>query len=241
MVTKPEIDIADIDDHLNRDYLDSFRFKRNNENLKRLRIRHEKKQLKFKKQKSRTAIDNNGIKNKTKGDKVFSNYKIDNITRVIINWKESIQWRARYKEILKRDRNKAVKLKQNRNEGAVDIVANKSCLGVDFIVNETHVTNNHVQRRRLKIAKPKIVDPCELGDTNVSLTSEIICDYKRDNFKVVTSPPVFMTNSDDLKNHSEVQKKMVETFNSKDKELLVLENVSEDGDSLNAISNECKD
>ena len=121
------------------------------------------------------------------------------------------------------------------------MVANKSCLGVDFIVNETPVTNNHVQRRRLKIAKPKIVDPCELGDTNVSLTCEIICDYKRDNFKVVTSPPVFMTNSDDLKNHSEVQKKMVETFNSKDKELLVLENVSEDGDSLNAISNECKD
>ena len=58
---------------------------------------------------------------------------------------------------------------------------------------------------------------------------------------MVTSPPVFMTNSDDLKNHSEVQKKMVETFNSKDKELLVLENVSEHGDSLNAISNECKD
>ena len=42
-----------------------------------------------------------------------------------------------------------------------------------------------------------------------------------------------MTNSDDLENHSEVQKKMVETFNSQDKELLVLENVSEDDDSFN--------
>ena len=118
----------------------------------------------------RTAIDNNGMKNKTKGDKVFSNYKIGNITGVIINRKESVQWRKRYKEILKRDRNKAGKLKQNRNEGVVDIVANKSCLRVDFKVNETLVTNNHVQRR-LKLAKLKTVDPC---DTNVSLTSEII-------------------------------------------------------------------
>ena len=39
VVTKPEIDIADIDDHLNRDYPDSLRFKRNNENLKGLRIK----------------------------------------------------------------------------------------------------------------------------------------------------------------------------------------------------------
>ena len=51
-------------------------------------------------------------------------------------------------------------------------MVNKGYLGVDFKVNETHVTNNHVQRRRLTFAKPKIVDSCELGDTNnVSLTS----------------------------------------------------------------------
>ena len=41
------------------------------------------------------------------------------------------------------DRNTAGKLEQNRNEGEVDIVANKVC--VDFKVNETHVTNNRVQ------------------------------------------------------------------------------------------------
>ena len=86
----------------------------------------------------------------------------------------------------------------------------------------------------MKIAKPKIVDSCELGDTNnVSLTSEIVRNYKRGNFKAVTSPPEFMTDSVYLMNHSEVQKKMVETFNSQDKKLLVLENVSEDNDSLN--------
>ena len=83
-------------------------------------------------------------------------------------------------------------LGQNRNKGAVVIVANKGCLGVDFQVNESHVTNNHVQKKRLKTAKLKIVDPCELGDTNnVSLTSEMVCDYKRGNFKAVASPPVF--------------------------------------------------
>ena len=41
-----------------------------------------------------------------------------------------------------------------------------------------------------------------------------------------------MTNSVDLTNHSEAQKKMVETFNSQDKELLVLEDVSEEYDLL---------
>ena len=30
----------------------------------------------------KTAIDNNEVKNNTKSDKVFSNYKIDNVTRV---------------------------------------------------------------------------------------------------------------------------------------------------------------
>ena len=128
---------------------------------------------------------------------------------------------------------KMISQNKNRNEGAVDIVANKSCLGVDFQVNESHVINSHVQRKRLKIAKPKIVDPCELGDTNnVSLTSEMVCDYKRSYFKAVISPPVFFNNSFDLMNHSEAQKKMVETFNSQDKELLVLEDVSEDDSSL---------
>ena len=79
----------------------------------------------------------------------------------------------------------------------------------------------------MKIAKPKIVDPCELADTNnVSLTSEMVCDYKRGNFKAIISPPVFITSS------VEAQKKMVETFNSQDKELLVLEDVFEDEDSL---------
>ena len=144
-----------------------------------------------------------------------------------------MQRKKTYPEILKTDRDKDDKLEQNRNEGAVEIVTNKRCLGVDFEVNESRVTNNRVQRKRLKIAKPKIVDPCELGDTNnVSLTSEMVCDYKRGNFKAIISPPVFMTSSVDLMNHSEAQKKMVETFNSQDKELLVLEDVFEDEDSL---------
>ena len=78
---------------------------------------------------------------------------------------------------------------------------------MNFQVNESHITNNYVQRKRLKIAKLKIVDPCELGDTNnVSLTSEMVCDYKRGSFKVAISPPVFMNNSVDLMNHSETQK-----------------------------------
>ena len=60
----------------------------------------------------------------------------------------------------------------------------------------------------------------------------MVYDYKRGNFKAVISPPVFMTNSVDLMNHSKAQKKMVETFNSQDKELLVLEDVYEDDNSL---------
>ena len=60
----------------------------------------------------------------------------------------------------------------------------------------------------------------------------MVCDYKRGNFKAVISAPVFMTNSIDLMNHSESQKKMVETFNSQGKEFLVLEDVSKDDDSL---------
>ena len=191
----------------------------------------------------RTATDNNGVKNKVKNDKVFSNYKTDNITGVEVVYNQSerkrsvegrIQRKKSYEEILKTDRNTAGKLEQNRNEGAADIVANKGSVGADFKVNGTHVTNNRVQRMRLKIAKPKIVDSCELGDTNnVSLASEIVRDYKRGNFKAVTSPSEFMSDSAYLMNHSEVQKKVVETFNSQDKKLLVLENVSEDDDSLN--------
>ena len=41
-----------------------------------------KKWLTLKKKKLKVAIDNNEVKNNTKNDKVFSNYKIDNVTRV---------------------------------------------------------------------------------------------------------------------------------------------------------------
>ena len=182
----------------------------------------------------RTAVNNNGVKNK--GNKIFSNYTVENITSVEVVENQSkrkrpvedkVQRKKTYAEILKTDRDKDDKLEQNRNEGAAEIVTNKRCLGVNFQVNESRVTNNRVQRKRLKIAKPKIVDPCELADTNnVSLTSEMVCDYKRGNFKAIISPPVFITSS------VEAQKKMVETFNSQDKELLVLEDVFEDEDSL---------
>ena len=182
----------------------------------------------------RTAVNNNGVKNK--GNKIFSNYTVENITSVEVVENQSkrkrpvedkVQRKKTYAEILKTDRDKDDKLEQNRNEGAAEIVTNKRCLGVNFQVNESRVTNNRVQRKRLKIAKPKIVDPCELADTNnVSLTSEMVCDYKRGNFKAIISPPLFITSS------VEAQKKMVETFNSQDKELLVLEDVFEDEDSL---------
>ena len=86
----------------------------------------------------------------------------------------------------------------NDTSAVVDVVASESCLRIDFRVNETHVTNNRLQRERLKIELSKIIDSCELGKAeinNVSLTSEIIHDYKRGNFKSVTSPPEFMTDS----------------------------------------------
>ena len=79
---------------------------------------------------------------------------------------DKVQRKKNYREILKTDRGKGDKLEQNRNEGAVNIFANMGCLGVDFQVKESHVTNNRVQRKRLKIAKPKVVDCCELYDTN---------------------------------------------------------------------------
>ena len=107
---------------------------------------------------------------------------VDNITRAKVVENQSkrkrpvegkVQRKKTWAEILKTDTDKDDKLQQNGNKGTVDIAANKGCLGVDFQVNESHVTSNRVQRKRLKIAKPKIADPCELGDTNnVSLTSE---------------------------------------------------------------------
>ena len=160
----------DIDDHLKRDYPESFREKHLQFEKKpwkftmELEQRHEKKWLKFKNQKLRTATGNNGVKNKTKNDKTFSNCKTDNITRVDVVDNQSerersvegkLQRKKSYAGILKTNRNTAGKLEQNRNKGAVDIVANKGCVGVDSKANETHVTSNSVQRRRLKIAKPK--------------------------------------------------------------------------------------
>ena len=65
---------------------------------------------------------------------------------------DKIQRKRRYVEILKTDRNTAGNQEQTRNEGAVDIVANNGCLG---LVYKSHVTNNRVQRRGLKIAKTK--------------------------------------------------------------------------------------
>ena len=67
------------------------------------------------------AIDNNEVKNNTKNDKVFSNYKIDNVTRVGVvdnHLERELQWMARYKEqksyaeILKSDRNTTGKLRE---------------------------------------------------------------------------------------------------------------------------------
>ena len=57
----------------------------------------------------RTAIDNSGVKNRTKSDKVFSKYKKDNITgaEVVDNQSErkrsvDTQRKKSYAEILKR-------------------------------------------------------------------------------------------------------------------------------------------
>ena len=126
-----------------------------------------------------------------------------------------IQIKKCYADILKTDRNTGRVLKRNRDERGDDVQANKSCLRVDFRVNETHVTNNRVQRGRLKIAKSKIIDSCDLDKVcinNVSLASEIVHGYKRGNFKSVTSPPEFMTDSVYLMNLSEVQKTKLSLF-----------------------------
>ena len=49
----------------------------------------------------------------------------------------------------------------------------------------------------------------------MSLISEIVCNYKRGNFKAVTSPPEFMNDFANLMNQPDVQKKTFEVFNSK--------------------------
>ena len=74
-----------------------------------LEQRREKKWLEFKKQNLRTGTNNNGVKNKTKNDKVFSNFKTDNITgvEVVDNQSErkrsvDTQRKKSYAEILKR-------------------------------------------------------------------------------------------------------------------------------------------
>lgn len=82
---------------------------------------------------------------------------------------------------------------------------------------------NCVQRfkeRRLKTAKSKIVDSCELDKANINnvpLTSEIADDCKRSSLRLVTSHPEFKNESFYLMHHSEVGKKKVETFNTEDK------------------------
>ena len=50
-----------------------------------------------------------------------------------------------------------------------------------------------------------------------NLSTEIAHDNGRSNFKSVTSPPEFMTNFAYLVNHSKVQKKKGETFNTQDR------------------------
>ena len=136
------------------------------------------------------------MKNKTNSNKVFPNYKVDDVgdnqSKRKYSMEGKVQRRKSYSEILKTDRNAAGKLEQRRNEGAVEVMANEGCSGVDFKMNESHVTKNSVKRGRLKTEKPKIVNSWRLGDiNNVFLTSETVHDYERANFKVVTSPPEF--------------------------------------------------
>ena len=74
-----------------------------------------------------SVINKNGVKNKTKDDKVFSNYLINNITGAEIMESQSkrkrsvedmIQRKRSYVEILKTDKNTAGNQEQTRNEGA---------------------------------------------------------------------------------------------------------------------------
>ena len=87
-----------------------------------LEQRHEKKWSKFKNQKLRTTVNNNGVKNK---DKVFPKYSVDNIAGVEVVENQSkrkrpledkVQRKKTYTEILKTDRDKDDKLEQNRNK-----------------------------------------------------------------------------------------------------------------------------
>ena len=170
-----------------------------------------------------------------------------------INWKESDQWRPRCKErqsytgILETNRNTAGNLEQNRNEGG-----NKGCLGVGFKLNETYVTNNRLQRRRLKIEKSNIVCSCELGDfNNMSVTSEIARDYKIDidlssiwpellqddkdfNSKLATFSPMFMKDSSGIMHYSDFHgsEVKVDIFNTQKRDFLVLQNLMGKDDPL---------
>ena len=45
---------------------------------------------------------------------------------------DKVRRKKTYAEILKTGRDKDDKLEQNSNEGAIDMVENKGCLGVDF-------------------------------------------------------------------------------------------------------------
>ena len=75
-----------------------------------------------------------------------------------------------------------------------------------------------LHRERLKIAKSKIVHSCNLCKVNINnLSTEIAHDNERSNFKSVTPPPEFMTDFAYLVNHSKVQKKKGETFNTQDR------------------------
>ena len=79
VIAKLEKDI--IYDHLKKDCPDSFREKRLHIQKKQCKLtreleqRRDKKWLKFKSQKLRTAIINNGVKNND--NKVFSNYTVE--------------------------------------------------------------------------------------------------------------------------------------------------------------------
>ena len=59
-----------------------------------LEQRLKKKWLKLKNQKLRTVTDNNRVKNKTKNNKVFSNYKTYNITGVEVVDNQSERYRS---------------------------------------------------------------------------------------------------------------------------------------------------
>ena len=59
-----------------------------------LEQRPKKKWLKLKNRKLRTVTDNNRVKNKTKNNKVFSNYKTYNITGVEVVDNQSERYRS---------------------------------------------------------------------------------------------------------------------------------------------------